>query len=76
MVNERRLSDPSPSNDGNDVDILACPRTIQKSDILLSTKNIFSGNGNLAMEIFSGAGFASRLRVNGCEAVEGVFCRL
>src|ERR1700726_292804 len=45
MVNERRLSDPSPGNDCNDVDILVCPCAIQKSDILLSTKNIASGNG-------------------------------
>jgi hypothetical protein len=45
MVNERRLSDPSPSNDCNYVDILVCPCTIQKSGILLSTKNIFSRNG-------------------------------
>ena len=45
MVDERRLSDPSPGNDCNDVDILVCPRIIQKSDILLSTKNIASGNG-------------------------------
>src|SRR5271166_666266 len=45
MVDERGLSDPSPGNDCNDVDILVCPCTTQKSDILLSTKNIASGNG-------------------------------
>src|SRR5271166_4840762 len=45
MVDERRLSDSSPGNDCNDVDILLCPCIIQKSDILLSTKNIASGNG-------------------------------
>src|ERR1700736_3922893 len=45
MVNERGLSDPSPANDCNDVDILVCPCTIQKSEILLSTKKIASGNG-------------------------------
>src|SRR6516225_1467374 len=45
MVNERRLPDPSPGNDCNDIDILVCPRTIQKGDILLSTKNIASGDG-------------------------------
>src|SRR5208283_3746288 len=42
MVNERGLTDPSPGNDCNDVDILVCPCTIQKSDIVLSTKNIVS----------------------------------
>src|ERR1700730_8727151 len=52
MVNERGLPDPSPCNDCNDVDLFVCPRTIQESDILLSTKNIAScnwqsGYGNL-----------------------------
>src|SRR5271165_5368194 len=45
MVNERGFSDPSPGNDCNDVDIVVCPCTIQKSDILLSTKNVAPGNG-------------------------------
>src|SRR5580700_3387293 len=45
MVNERGLTDPSPGNDCHDVDILVCPCTIQKSDIVLSTKNIVSCNG-------------------------------
>src|SRR5271157_2775023 len=44
VVDERRFSDPGPGNDGNDVDILVCPGTIQKSDFLLSPKNIASGN--------------------------------
>src|ERR1700757_748685 len=44
MVNERGLSDTSPTNDCNDVDILVCPCTIQKSDVLLSTKKIASCN--------------------------------
>src|SRR5467141_44730 len=45
MVNQRGFSDTGPGDDCHDVDILVCPRTIQKSDILLSTKNITSGNG-------------------------------
>src|SRR5271165_1551820 len=45
MVNERGLSDPSPGNNCNDVDILVCPGTIQKSDILLPAKNIASCDG-------------------------------
>src|ERR1700751_2267863 len=40
MVNERGLSDTGPGDDRNDVDILVCPCTIQKSEILLSAKNI------------------------------------
>src|SRR5262249_61017720 len=45
MVNERGFSNPRPGNDCNDVNILVCPRTIQESDILLSTKGIASGHG-------------------------------
>src|SRR6516162_4024319 len=45
MINERGLPDTSPGHDGNDVDILVCPCTIQKRHILFSTKNIASGNG-------------------------------
>src|SRR6266481_6407497 len=45
MVDKRGLSDTGPGDDRNDVDILVCPCTIQKSDILLSPKNIASGNG-------------------------------
>src|SRR6516164_5657706 len=45
MVNERRLPDTCPGNNGNDVDILLCPSTIQKSDVFLSAKNIASCNG-------------------------------
>src|SRR5580704_12418836 len=44
MVNERGLTDPSPGNDRNDIYLLICPCIIQKSEILLSTKNIASGN--------------------------------
>src|ERR1700730_4188866 len=58
MVDERRLSDPSPGNDCNDVDILVCPCAIQKSDILLSTKNIASGNGQ--------SGYGNLLRCKSC----------
>src|ERR1700746_2813811 len=45
MVDDRRLPDTGPCNNCNDVDILVCPCTIQKSDIILSTKNITSCNG-------------------------------
>src|SRR5271165_1148005 len=45
MVDERGLADPSPRNDRNDIDILVCPCTIQKSEIRLSTKNSTSCNG-------------------------------
>ena len=45
MVDERGLPDTSPGNDRNDIYMLICPCIIQESDILLSTKNIASGNG-------------------------------
>ena len=45
MVDERGLPDASPGNDCNDIYMLVCPCIIQKSDILLSTKNITSCNG-------------------------------
>src|SRR5260370_15687308 len=45
MVNESGLPDTGPCNDRNDIYILVCPCIIQESDILLSTKNIASGNG-------------------------------
>src|ERR1700732_4765474 len=45
MVDQRGLPDPGPGNDFNDIYILVCPCGIQKSDILLSTKDIASCNG-------------------------------
>src|SRR5262249_42623335 len=44
MVNESGLADPGPSNDCYDVDVLLCPCTVEKSNILLSTKQIASCN--------------------------------
>jgi len=45
MVDERGLPDTSPGNDGNDIYVLVGPCTIQESDVLLTTKQIASGNG-------------------------------
>src|SRR6202011_2840865 len=58
MVNERGLPDTGPRNDCNDVDILVCPCAIQKSDIILSTKNITSGNRQ--------SGYGNLLRPQSC----------
>src|SRR4029077_20495443 len=58
MVNQRGFSDTGPGDDCHDVDILVCPRTIQKSDILLSTKNIASCNGQ--------SGYGNLLRCKSC----------
>src|ERR1700752_4042476 len=45
MVEEGRLPDTSPGNDYDDIYLWICPGCVQESDILLSTKNISSGNG-------------------------------
>src|SRR6516162_32215 len=45
MVDQRGLADTSPGNDCHDIYLLICPCIIQESEILLSTKNIASGNG-------------------------------
>src|SRR5271157_2471194 len=45
MVDQRRLADTSPGNDCHDIYLLICPCVIQESEILVSTKNIASGNG-------------------------------
>src|SRR3974377_2420702 len=39
MVDQRRLPDPSPGNDGNDICMRVCPCVIEESDILFSAKN-------------------------------------
>ena len=54
MVNERRLTDTSPGNDGNDVDVLVCPCTIEESDVLLSFSQIPPGKLRLAFDILIG----------------------
>src|ERR1700677_844490 len=45
IVDERGLTDTGPCNNCNDINVLACPCLVQKSDIFLSTKNIASCNG-------------------------------
>jgi hypothetical protein len=45
MVDQRGFSDASPGHDRNNIYLLSCPGGIQESDILLSTKNTASGNG-------------------------------
>src|SRR5215471_17597496 len=45
MIDERRLPDPGPRDDRDDIYLLACPCVVQESDIVLSPENITSGNG-------------------------------
>src|SRR5215467_2749055 len=42
MIDERRLPNAGPRNDGNDIYTRVCPCCIQESNILLSTKQIAS----------------------------------
>src|SRR5215469_18064097 len=65
MVDQCGLSDTSPGNDCNDVDFLLCPRTIQKSDIPLSTKNIASCNGQSGYGNFLRPQFCRRFASSG-----------
>src|SRR5260370_14461068 len=65
MVNKRGLPDPGPGNDCNDVDILICPCTIPKSDILLAPKQIASCNGQ--------SGYGNLLRCNSCWRFAGSY---
>src|ERR1700730_183428 len=58
MVDQRGLPDTGPGNDCNDIYILVCPCGIQKSDILLSTKDIASCNGQ--------SGYGNPLRAQSC----------
>src|SRR6516165_4023311 len=63
VVDERRLSDSSPGNDGNDIDLFACPGTIQKTDILLSPENVTSCDGQ--------SGYGNLLRPRSCRGPTG-----
>jgi hypothetical protein len=45
MVDQRGLADTGPGNDCHDIRMLVRPCVIEKSDILFSTKDITSGNG-------------------------------
>src|SRR6516162_4394916 len=58
MVDQRGLPDTCPGNNRNDIHSLVCPRTIQKSNILLSTKQIASCNRQ--------SGYGNLLRCKSC----------
>src|SRR5271166_4949528 len=48
MVDQRRFSDSAPGNNRNNVDLLVCPCIVQETDVLFTTKNITSCNGQSA----------------------------
>src|SRR5438132_11109045 len=56
------MGDRDQGHDCNDVDILVCPCTIQEGEVLLSTKNITSGNGQ--------SGHGNLLRCKPCWQLE------
>src|SRR6516225_6421331 len=45
MVDQRGLPDAGPGNDRNYIYIRVCPRCVEESDILLSTKDVAPPNG-------------------------------
>src|SRR6516225_4572466 len=61
MVDERGFADTAPGNDCNDVYLPVHPRGLQKSDILISAKNIASGNGQSGYRDFLRSKFSWRL---------------
>jgi hypothetical protein len=58
LIDQRGLSDTSPGNYRSDVDLFVCQCTVKKNDILLSTKNISSRNGQ--------SGYRNLLRPEAC----------
>src|SRR5262249_16634922 len=45
MVDQRRFSDSGPGNNCNNIDLLVCPCIVQETDVLFTTKNIASCDG-------------------------------
>src|ERR1700722_9864085 len=45
MVDQRRFSDTAPGNNCHHIDLLVCPCVVQKTNVLISTNNIVSGQG-------------------------------
>ena len=58
----------APGNDCDDVDILLCPGTIQKSDVLFSPKDIASCNGQ--------PGYGNFFRCKSCRHLAGSNTRI
>src|SRR5215471_1994672 len=45
MVDQGRFSDSAPGNNCHNIDLLVCPCIVQETDVLFTTKNITSCNG-------------------------------
>src|SRR5215510_14154997 len=71
MVDQRGLADASPGNDRNQIHPLVRPRVIEKSDILLSTKNITSRNGQSGYRDFLRSKFYWRLASSDTRSARG-----
>src|SRR6266436_8765935 len=63
MVDQCGLPDAGPGNDRQDIYLWVCPGVIQKSDILLSTKQIASCNWQ--------SGYGNLLRCKSCWGLAG-----
>ena len=58
MVDQRRFSDSAPGNNCNKIDLLVCPCIVQETDVLFTTKNIASCDGQ--------SGYGNLLRCRPC----------
>src|SRR5580700_6725274 len=58
MVDQRRFSDSAPGNNCNNIDLLVCPCIVQETDVLFTTKNITSCDGQ--------SGYGNLLRTKSC----------
>ena len=76
MVHQRGLSDPRPGNYRNDIYIRVYPCIVEKSDIVLSAKNIAACNGKVATEIFFGASRDGGQRATAYELPIGIWRKL
>src|SRR4029077_2764061 len=54
MVDQRRFSDSAPGNNCGNIDLLVCPCIVQETDVLFTTKNITSCNGQSGDRNFLG----------------------
>src|SRR5580704_14725023 len=58
MVDQRRFSDSAPGNNCHNIDLLVCPCIVQETDVLFTTKNITSCDGQ--------SGYGNLLRTKSC----------
>src|SRR5271165_146365 len=71
MVDKCGLPDTGPGNDCNDVYMLICPGIVQESDILLTTEQIHSCNGQSRYGSLLRSQFCRRLATYAAQSARG-----